>query len=267
MSKTETALRELAQMDELAAGDSPVHRLHPLPKLVLTVLYIVLVVSFGKYDISGIIAMLLVPVLLYQLSGIPVRTCFFKLRYVLPLVLAVGIFNPFFDKAPLLAIGRVKISGGVVSMITLMAKGLLSLMASFLLMATTRLDSLCSALRKLHVPSLLVTLLLLTFRYISLLIEEVSVMSEAYRLRAPGQKGIHISAWGSFLGQLLLRTMDRAEDLYNSMRLRGFNGDFPYAAPPRFSVRDLLVLLLGATVLLLLRFVPVASLLGSLFVR
>ena len=200
MSKTETALRELAQMDELAVGDSPVHRLHPLPKLVLTVLYIVLVVSFGKYDISGIIAMLLVPVLLYQLSGIPVRTCFFKLRYVLPLVLAVGIFNPFFDKAPLLAIGRVKISGGVVSMITLMTKGLLSLMASFLLMATTRLDSLCSALRKLHVPSLLVTLLLLTFRYVGLLTEEVAVMSAAYHLRAPGQKGIHISAWGSFLG-------------------------------------------------------------------
>ena len=135
------------------------------------------------------------------------------------------------------------------------------------LMATTTLDSLCCALRKLHVPSLLVTLLLLTFRYVSLLIEQVSVMTEAYHLRAPGQKGLHISAWGSFLGQLLLRTMDRAGELYDSMQLRGFTGEFPYAAPPRFSGKDAAVLILGAAVLLFLRFVNIAQLLGNLFVR
>ena len=254
-------------MDELASGDSFIHRLHPLVKLLFTVLYIVLVVSFGKYELSGIIVMLLVPVLLYQVSGIPVSSCFYKLRYILPLVMAVSIFNPFFDKTPLVTVGRVTISGGVISMLTLMIKGILSLMASFLLMATTTLDSLCCALRKLHVPSLLVTLLLLTFRYVSLLIEQVSVMTEAYHLRAPGQKGLHISAWGSFLGQLLLRTMDRAGELYDSMQLRGFTGEFPYAAPARFSGKDAAVLILGAAVLLFLRFVNIAQLLGNLFVR
>ena len=105
-------------------------------------------------------------------------------------------------------------------------------MASFLLIATTPMDALCAALRKLHVPSLLVTLLLLTYRYVSVMLHEVSVMSEAYHLRAPGQKGIHISAWGSFLGQLLLRSMDRAETLYESMQLRGFHGEFYYAEIP-----------------------------------
>ena len=91
-------------------------------------------------------------------------------------------------------------------MITLMLKGVFALMASFLLIATTPMDSLCAALRKLHVPSLLVTLLLLTYRYVAVMLREVSVMTDAYHLRAPGQKGIHISAWGSFLGQLLLRS-------------------------------------------------------------
>ena len=51
-------------------------------------------------------------------------------------------------------------------------------------------------------------------------------MIQAYSLRAPNQKGIHISAWGSFLGQLLLRSMDRAQELYYSMLLRGFRGEF-----------------------------------------
>ena len=80
-------------------------------------------------------------------------------------------------------------------MLTLMMKGVFSLLASFLLIATTAIDSLCAALRRLHVPGILVTLLLLTYRYIGVMLEQVSVMTEAYRLRAPGQKGLHISAW------------------------------------------------------------------------
>ena len=145
MNKMETALHELSQMDELAAQASPIHRLHPAAKLLTTIVYIVLTVSFPKYALSGLIPMVLWPVLLFQISAIPVRTCFYKLRIVLPLVMAVGLFNPFFDRAPLLSLGALTVSGGVVSMVTLMLKGLFCLMASFLLMATTPIDSLCSA--------------------------------------------------------------------------------------------------------------------------
>ena len=95
-------------------------------------------------------------------------------------------------------------------------------MASFLLAATTSIEDICRALRQLHVPKVLTSLLLLTFRYISVLLDEAAIMTDAYRLRAPGQKGVHISAWGSFLGQLLLRSMDRATALYESMELRGY---------------------------------------------
>ena len=76
-------------------------------------------------------------------------------------------------------------------MITLMLKGVFWLMASFLLMATTKIDSLCAALRKLHVPAMLVSLLQLTYRYVGVMTEDLAVMTDAYHLRAPGQKGIH----------------------------------------------------------------------------
>lgn len=266
-NRMEKALRELGEMDELAVRSSPLHRLHPAVKLFLTLAYIVLVLSFGKYELSGLFPMLLVPVLLYQIAGIPLRTCFYKLRLVLPLVLAVGLFNPLFDRAPLLTLGALPVSGGVVSMLTLMGKGVFCLMASFLLMATTPIDGLCAALRKLRVPGLLVTLLLLTYRYAGLLTEELAVMTNAYRLRAPGQKGIHVSAWGSFLGQLLLRTTDRGRELYESMLLRGYHEHFHYAPLRRFSRRDAVWLALSAILLALFRFLPVASWAGRLFVR
>ena len=267
MNKMEKALHELSQMDELAAQNSPIHRLHPAAKLVSTIAYIVLVVSFHKYQLSGLIPMVLWPVLLFQVSGIPVGTCFYKLRIVLPLVMAVGLFNPFFDRAPMLVIGGVSVSGGVISMVTLMLKGLFCLMASFLLMATTPIDSLCAALRKFHVPGVMVTLLLLTYRYVGVMTEELAIMTDAYHLRAPGQKGIHVSAWGSFLGQMLLRSMDRAQELYSSMLLRGYHEHFHYADVKAFGWADGVYTLGCLAAFFVLRFADVSQFLGSLFVR
>ena len=267
MNKMDHSLRELREMDELAVRQSPIHALCPLAKLLTTIAYIIVVVSFGKYDLSGLMVMVLYPVLLFQINGIPVGTCFRKLRFVLPLVMAVGLFNPLFDRAPLLMLGHVAVSGGVVSMLTLMAKGIFCLMASFLLMATTPIDSLCAALRQLHVPGMLVTLLLLTYRYVGVMTEELSVMTDAYHLRAPGQRGIHHSAWGSFLGQLLLRSMDRAQELYGSMQLRGFRGEFHYARVNPCTPRDAVFFAVSVAAFLAVRWIPVARLLGSLFLR
>ena len=254
-------------MDELAALESPVHALSPTAKLLTTIVYILTVVSFDKYDLSGIVIMVLWPVFLYQLSGISVGTCFYRLRAVLPLVMAVGLFNPVFDRAPLLYVGSVAVSGGVISMITLLLKGVFCLMAAFLLIATTHIDSICASLRKLHVPGMLVTLLLLTYRYVGVMMEELAIMTDAYMLRAPGQKGIKFSAWGSFLGQLLLRSMDRAQELYSGMLLRGYHEHFHYAPSKRFDGRDGAFMAVSILLFLVFRFADIAELLGGFIVR
>ncbi len=147
-------------------------------------------------------------------------------------------------------------------MLTLILKGVFCLLASFLLMATTTIEAICRALRQLHVPKLLTNLLLLTFRYVGLLLSEVAVMQQAYSLRAPGQKGIHISAWGSFLGQLLLRSMDRAQALYESMELRGFCGEFPGAARGRGSAASWPYALVCPALMLLARYFDLSALYG-----
>ena len=260
----ETALHELSEMDELAAQSSPIHALHPAAKLASTILYIIVTVSFGKYQLSALIPMVLWPILLFQISGIPVRICLYKLRIVLPLVMAVGLLNPVFDRQILFSLGRVAVSGGVVSMFSLMLKGVLCLMASFLLMATTKIDSLCAALRAMHVPRLMVTLLLLTYRYVGVMTEELSVMTDAYHLRAPGQKGIHISAWGSFLGQLLLRSMDKAQEIYSAMLLRGYHEHFHYVESRRPGFTDALYILLSTVFFLAVRYLNISGLLGSM---
>lgn len=265
MANIDRAVTELREMDDLASLSSPIHSLHPLAKLVSTIAYVVVTVSFDKYDLSGLSIMALYPALLFSISGVPVKTCFYKLRIVLPLVCAVGLFNPLLDRDVLLTLGDIPVSGGVISMVTLMLKGVFCLTASFLLAATTSMDSLCRALRKLHVPGMIVTLLLLTYRYVAVMMEEVSIMTTAYRLRAPGQKGVHYKAWGSFLGQLLLRSMDKAEELYSSMRLRGFSGEFTYAAGNKARPLDFLFTFAALGLFLLFRTINVARLLGGAF--
>jgi len=260
------AAREFHEMDELAERDSAVHLLHPLVKLIVTIIYILITVSFHKYDLYGLTVMILYPVIMLFLSDVSVRICFYKLRFVLPLICAVGIINPFFDRSILLHIGGLTITGGVLSMFTLMLKGVLCLMASFILAATTSIDLLCGALRKIHVPGIIVTLILLTYRYVSVMMEEVSVMTTAYRLRAPGQNGIHVSAWGSFLGQLLLRSMDKAEELYISMQLRGFNHEFYYADSKTLKFSDILFCTVAVVVFVVCRLINIPVLLGGLFV-
>jgi cobalt/nickel transport system permease protein len=56
--------------------------------------------------------------------------------------------------------------------------------------------------------------------------KEADRITTAYKLRAPSQNGIHYKAWGTLVGQWLLRSMDRAGNVYESMLLRGFSGDF-----------------------------------------
>ena len=150
---------ELKDIDMLSSQDSVVHRLHPLSKFLVTILYIVIVISFPKYNFSGLLTMILYPIVMFQLAAVPIRTCFIKLKVVLPLVCAVGIVNPFLDHTPILQLGNITITGGVVSMLTLMMKGVFSLMSSYLLIATTSIDSICGALRRIHVPDMMVTLL------------------------------------------------------------------------------------------------------------
>ena len=95
-----------------------------------------------------------------------------------------------------------------------------------------------------------------------ILLDEASIMTDAYNLRAPGQKGIHISAWGSFLGQLLLRTMDRAQALYESMVLRGYNGDIKYVGKKNYNAFSWLYIIVGIAVMVVLRYYNIVEYIG-----
>ena len=137
MGKLGNALYEIHHMDEMAAQNQWMNRLHPLVKLLLTIFYLTITVSFPKYSLAGLLCMGIYPIALFILGEIPFWDSLRRLRIVLPFVCLVGLFNPFFERQPILTIGSITITAGMVSMATLMIKGIYSVLASYLLIATT----------------------------------------------------------------------------------------------------------------------------------
>ncbi len=229
MNSIEKNLHELNKLQDLQQRSHWMNRLHPLGKLLVCVMYILIVASFNKYDLQGVIMMAVFIVFGFIAGELSFREGLYRVRLILPLVLFVGVFNPIFDRQVLMEISLfsgIHITTGEISMATLMLKGFYSVMSAYILIATTSIEQICYALRLLHVPKIIVIVILLIYRYFGLMGKEADRITTAYMLRAPGQKGINYKAWGTLVGQWLLRSMDRAEMVYESMLLRGFRGEF-----------------------------------------
>jgi cobalt/nickel transport system permease protein len=104
--------------------------------------------------------------------------------------------------------------------------------------------------------------LLLTYRYISVLMGETARVYHAYTLRAPHQKGVNSKVWGSLIGLLLLRTYDRASRLYQAMKLRGFENQFFGISLDKLQKKDIIYLLGWTTFFIIVRFINIPMLLG-----
>jgi cobalt/nickel transport system permease protein len=231
------SIDNMGLLEDLARQDTLIHRRHPLVKLLTALMFIAAAVSFGRYEVSRLLPFALYPIVLMAMAEIPAGPILKRLLAVSPLVLGIGFLNPWFDRQTMV-VGSLAISAGWLSFGAILIKGALTVTASLLLIATTGMRPLAAALRLLRVPKLLVLQLLLTYRYIAVLMEEVSRMLRAYALRAPDQNGIHRSAWGSFAGQLLMRTFDRAQRVYQAMKLRGFDGEYSLEHIGRFNAGD-----------------------------
>ncbi len=262
MSDLLSSLHNMRRMDDLARQSTWIHRLHPAAKLAVTAVYLLILASTGRYEIVSLFPFLLYPVLVTVMADLPAALLIKRLLLVEPLILGIGLLNPLFDRQAVL-IGFWTISRGWLVFASLTLKGTLTIYAALLLAATTRLDDLALALRALRIPRLLVVQVVMIWRYLEVLGMEVAKTQRAYQLRAPKHHGIRPSAWGSLLGQIILRTYDRAGRIDQAMRLRGFQGDFPDAGRPRWHKSDFLYIGFWLSFFIIARWLDLPAMLGS----
>jgi cobalt/nickel transport system permease protein len=264
MTRIDSAFFDIGTLDTLAGRNSAIHRLDPRAKLVTTLVFILAVVSFDRYEVSALLPFGLFPLSLILLADLPPGTLLKKLLLAAPFALCVGLFNPFFDRQVLLQFGSLEISGGWVSFASILLRFTLTVLAALVLIATTSFTGVCRALDRLGAPKVFVLQLLFLYRYLFVLIAEAQRLVRARTLRSFGGRGLGMNVFGHLIGQLLLRTLDRAQRLHLAMLCRGFDGEFRLLRPSRFGRREVVFTIGWSAVFIALRFSNVPQSLGRL---
>jgi cobalt/nickel transport system permease protein len=223
-------------LERLGRGNSPVHALHPAAKGVVTLGYIVAVVSVPPNNLSGLVPFLLYPVLAASVSGTPWRPLFARLVPVLPFVLFFGLSNLALMREPAVILTPAfTVTRGMVFFAAVILKTAFTVFAVLLLIATTPFTEIAECVTAPPAFRVLGLQIILTMRYIATLLDEAEAMWTAYALRAPGTRAIRMKDMGTFMGQLLLRSFDRAERVFCAMKCRGFSGVYRGLSPRRFT--------------------------------
>ncbi len=258
----ESAYSGLGRLDRLSCRDTIVHRLDPRAKVVATMLFVVAVVSFPRYEVLSLSPFFLFPVLMATLGDIPAGFIAKKVLAVSPFVLFVGIFNPLFDHGTVTIAPGVSVAAGWISFASILVKFALTISAALLLIATTSFPGICRALRRLGFPALFVSQLLFLYRYLFVLMEEAMRVVRARDMRSFGRRGAGVRVFVRIVGTLFLRTVERAERIYGAMLARGFRGDVPTMRLEAMRPSDAAFVLAASSFFALCRFVPVPEKIG-----
>ncbi len=239
----------------------------PRALLLVTLAYLVAMLSVPLQNTDVIIWFAAYPIITAPLAHIAYERLFRNSLYVLPLLIFIGIFNPIYDRATALIIFGMRISTGWVSFISILIRGLLATQALLLLIRVAGFNEMCDAMRRLGAPSIIVTQLLMVYRYLTVLLQEALTMQRARQARSYGKSSFRASMWGPFVGQLLLRTLERSRRINMAMKARGFNGSLSASAESHWTTADTVYCLVWIPVCLALRFLDISTLFLSLIPR
>lgn len=263
MADIKSRISGIYSLEHLASGDTVIHGLHPGVKIIVTFVYIVCIVSLERHSPGRLAPFFMYPVLMMILAEIPPGMIAPRAAAALPFCIFAGVSNLIFEREVLLYIGAFGISAGLMSFAVLLIRTFMCVSAVLILMAATPFAEVAAQLRRMHIPELAVTLFEMIYRYITVLAEEASSMLTAYRLRGNGAKWPEIKHFGSFIGQLLLRSADRAERIYSAMQCRCYSLRASNMRKRRMTAGDIIFVIAAAGSSVLFRFCDIPALLGT----
>ncbi len=241
----------------LSRLDTPVHRLDPRTKLILAVSFAVLVVSTPPTRLAAFVGYAGLLSWAAALAGIPLAargdaSCrgasLFGAGGVVAALSSRRTRGSFVGRRRAAFCARTVVIVGCSDEVVSRCGGRGS--AGH----TTPLHELAGGLRKLGVPVILVDTLTLTYRYLFVLLEEATRLRRAaaargYRPRWLGQALLI----GRLIGQLFMRSYERAERVYDAMVQRGYRGQMPTSRELAFGKADVAALVILLPTLIAVR--------------
>lgn len=217
-------------------GHSPLHRMDPRVKLLLTIAYVValfLTNSFWGYLLAGVFL-----VFCYALAKIKLKVILRSLKPVIPLVLFTGVLNMFFVTGePIWEFWVFHITWEGLRFAAVMSVRIVCLIAGTSLLTYTTspialtdgLERLLSPLSKLHFPAHeLAMMMTITLRFIPTLVEETDKIMAAQKSRGAdidsGGLMKRVKSLIPILIPLFVSSFRRADELALAMECRCYRG-------------------------------------------
>jgi len=197
-------------LDRYSRIESPIHRLPALVKFISCLCMVFLVISIPIQIESVFIAIAGLLLVLIPVSKIPLKFIVSRLLFLETFTLGIA----------LLALIR---QNGLAVFLTIFIKSTLCIITVILLSNSTPFSELLEVMKRLKFPSLIITILALMYRYIFVLIDEMERMVRAYESRSfTANRKKHWMVLASLVGQLFIRSTERAEHIYDAMSARGW---------------------------------------------
>ena len=100
-----------------------------------------------------------------------------------------------------------------------------SISCLYVLSLNTPMTEILDVLKKLHVPAVLIELMLLTYRFIFILLEEARAVLTAQKARL-GNRDVKtaVRSFGQMASVLFVRALKRSDALYHAMEARCYDG-------------------------------------------
>ena len=225
------------QIDEYAQLDSVIHRWNPQLKLIGLV---ALIFAFASVeDLVLVPVMLGFTAMLYGLSRLPLSFLNHRLRYPGFFLLGIVLLLPWLSGTTILwQWGWLTLRlEGVLAVVLIASRFLSILTVGLVLLGTMPFLTTIKAMRSLGLPHLLADMTLLTYRYLYEVANNLATMRRAMRLRGFGQGKRYrtqhrrlafvpdardLNLLASLTGSLFIRSYEQSEQIYKSMRLRGY---------------------------------------------
>ncbi|RLB43718.1 MAG: cobalt ECF transporter T component CbiQ [Deltaproteobacteria bacterium] len=224
-------------------GDSFFHRADPRGKVICASLLVVTIALLERLFASG--AAFLMATFFLAAARLPAEKVIKRLVVVNTFIAFLWVFLPFSvpGKAVFSVWGRPATAEGIklALLITIKCNAILLVIICFI--ATTPFPLLGFALTNLRVPGKLTLLMLISYRYISVIQEEYDRLLEAAKVRCfVPRNNIHTYRTYAYLvAMVLVRSYERGLTVYQAMVLRGFKGRFYSLRKFHFGKGDVLL--------------------------
>lgn len=244
---------------------SLIHQTHARVKIIFTLVFILAVNLSSPNAWPAYILFFSIAIALIILSRLGVDFVFRRSLLAFPFFLS-AIPLIFWGPEPRIVLD---VSGffslsvspeGIERCASILIKSWLSILTAIILTGTTTFQDLISGFRKFHVPLVLVSIIEMMWRYLFIMVDEVTRLLRARNSRSSISQNGHntggsilwrASVTGNMAGSLFLRSIERSERVYAAMLSRGYNGELLEDKTNGYSKTDEIRLVFSVVIVLL----------------